>query len=158
MSESPLWNCSTALHKKWSFPLRIFSVNVTKSAVFCGFGHIYWRNLSWKTWFFVQYWWQRHETFLRTYPGVTYFRNLKSKQNLFQNKTIKRSYCCSDFFHKKTTNFNETLLYYVKNWKVKPKYFCTQNKSVKTSGRRETKREHLSWIDTGVRIKGINLG
>ena len=32
------------LHKKWSFPLRISSVNVTKSAVSCGFGHIYWRN------------------------------------------------------------------------------------------------------------------
>ena len=29
------------LHKKRSFPLRISSVNVTKSAVFCGFGHIY---------------------------------------------------------------------------------------------------------------------
>ena len=28
-------------HKKWSFPLRIYSVNVTKSAGDCGFGHIY---------------------------------------------------------------------------------------------------------------------
>ena len=26
-------------HKKSSFPLRISSVNVTKSGVFCGFGH-----------------------------------------------------------------------------------------------------------------------
>ena len=42
------------MHKKWSFPLRIFSVNVTKSAVCCGFGHIYWRNPKWKTSFFVQ--------------------------------------------------------------------------------------------------------
>ena len=33
-----------SLHKKWSFPLRISLVNVTKSAVSCGFGHIYWRN------------------------------------------------------------------------------------------------------------------
>ena len=33
-----------SLHKKWSFPLRISSVNVTKSAVSCGFDHIYWRN------------------------------------------------------------------------------------------------------------------
>ena len=33
-----------ALHKKWSFPLRISSVNVTKSEGNCGFGHIYWRN------------------------------------------------------------------------------------------------------------------
>ena len=29
-----------SLHKKRSFPLRIFSVNVAKSSVFCGFGHI----------------------------------------------------------------------------------------------------------------------
>ena len=29
------------LHKKWSFPLRISPVNVPKSAVSCGFGHIY---------------------------------------------------------------------------------------------------------------------
>ena len=42
------------LHKKWSFLLRISSVNVTKSADFCGFGHIYWRNPQWKTSFFVQ--------------------------------------------------------------------------------------------------------
>ena len=28
------------LHKKWSFPLRISSVNVTKSAGDWGFGHI----------------------------------------------------------------------------------------------------------------------
>ena len=33
-----------SLHKKWSFPLRISTVNVTKSAGNCGFGHIYWRN------------------------------------------------------------------------------------------------------------------
>ena len=33
-----------SLHKKWSFPLRISSVNVTKSAENCAFGHIYWRN------------------------------------------------------------------------------------------------------------------
>ena len=29
------------LHKKWSFPLTISLVNVTKSAVFYGFGHIF---------------------------------------------------------------------------------------------------------------------
>ena len=44
-----------ALHKKWSFPLWIFSVKVTKPAVSCGFGHIYWRNPLWKTSFFVQW-------------------------------------------------------------------------------------------------------
>ena len=33
-----------SLHKKRSFPFLISSVNVTKSAVPCGFGQIYWRN------------------------------------------------------------------------------------------------------------------
>ena len=41
-------------HKKWSFLLKISSVNVTKYAVSCGFDHIYWRKSSWKTSFFVQ--------------------------------------------------------------------------------------------------------
>ena len=40
------------LHKKWSFPLRISSVNATKSVVSCGFCHSYWRNPYWKTSFF----------------------------------------------------------------------------------------------------------
>ena len=31
-------------HKKWSFTLKIYLVNVTKSAGNCRFGHIYWRN------------------------------------------------------------------------------------------------------------------
>ena len=31
-------------HKKWSFPLKMSSANATKSAVSCGFGHIYLRN------------------------------------------------------------------------------------------------------------------
>ena len=43
------------LHKKWSFPLKISSVNVTKSAVSCKCGHNYWRNPRWKTSFFVQW-------------------------------------------------------------------------------------------------------
>ena len=30
--------------KKWSFLIRIFSVNAAKSAGNCGFGHIYWRD------------------------------------------------------------------------------------------------------------------
>ena len=34
----------STLHKKWSFPWRICSENVTKSARNCGFGHIYWRS------------------------------------------------------------------------------------------------------------------
>ena len=32
------------LHKKCSFPLRISTVNVIKSAISCWFGQIYWRN------------------------------------------------------------------------------------------------------------------
>ena len=32
------------LYKKWSFSQRISSVNVSKSAVFCGSVYIYWRN------------------------------------------------------------------------------------------------------------------
>ena len=37
-------NQKFALHKKWRILLRISSVNVTKSAGNCGFGHIYWGN------------------------------------------------------------------------------------------------------------------
>ena len=44
-----------ALHKKWSFWLRISSVNATESAVSSGFGLVDWRNPYWKTSFFVQY-------------------------------------------------------------------------------------------------------
>ena len=40
--------------QKWSFLLEISLLNVTKSAENCGFRHIYWRNLYWKTSFFVQ--------------------------------------------------------------------------------------------------------
>ena len=36
--------CESHCTKKLSFPLRISSMNVTKSAENCGFGHIYWRN------------------------------------------------------------------------------------------------------------------
>ena len=43
-----------SLHKKWSFLLWIYSVNVSKSAGNLGFGHIYWKNLYWKTSFFVE--------------------------------------------------------------------------------------------------------
>ena len=43
-----------SLQKRWSLPLRISSVNVTKFAVFCRFGQIYWRYYCRKTSFFVQ--------------------------------------------------------------------------------------------------------
>lgn len=41
------------LHKKWNFPLRTYSVNVTNSAVPCRFGQIYWCKTS----IFVQQLW-----------------------------------------------------------------------------------------------------
>ena len=34
-----------SLHKKWSFPFKISLVNVTKSAVSCGFGHLLKKSL-----------------------------------------------------------------------------------------------------------------
>ena len=37
-------NSSLTMYKNWSCSLRISSVNVTKSAENCRFGHIYWRN------------------------------------------------------------------------------------------------------------------
>ena len=43
------------LDKKWGFPLRVSLLYVTKPEVSCGFGHIYWKNSSWKTPFFLQW-------------------------------------------------------------------------------------------------------
>ena len=39
--------------QKWSFPSRVTSVDVTKSANSYGFCHIYWRNPKWNTSIFV---------------------------------------------------------------------------------------------------------
>ena len=50
---SVLWSTSTA--QKWSFPWRISSISVSKSVGNSRFGHIYWKNPSWKTSFFVQW-------------------------------------------------------------------------------------------------------
>ena len=44
----PLWVYIHSLYKKWSFLLRISSVNVTNQAVFYGFAHMYWRTPQWK--------------------------------------------------------------------------------------------------------------
>ena len=38
-------------HERWRFPLKVSSVNVTKSAVSCRFGNIYWGILSEKLYF-----------------------------------------------------------------------------------------------------------
>ena len=43
-----------SMHKKWSFPLKISSANVSKCTVSCGCGHIYCRNP------FTQYFWITH--------------------------------------------------------------------------------------------------
>ena len=48
------WNEGCWLATAQSFPSRMSSVNVTKSTVSWGFGHIYWINLSCKTSLFVQ--------------------------------------------------------------------------------------------------------
>ena len=42
--------------QKMKFSIWMYSVNVTKSAGTCGFGHIYWRKLEWKTSLVVQWW------------------------------------------------------------------------------------------------------
>ena len=55
-----------SLHKKWSFPLGISSINVTKSTGNFGFGHIYCRNPSWKTSFFVQCFLRKFSAFCRS--------------------------------------------------------------------------------------------
>ena len=45
---------SFLLNKKWIVLLRISSVNMTKSAVYCGFAHIYSRNSSGKLPYFCR--------------------------------------------------------------------------------------------------------
>ena len=53
--DKPRISLLITLHKKWNFPLRISSVDMTKSAVFSSFGHIFeWNSLG-KTSFFVHY-------------------------------------------------------------------------------------------------------
>ena len=39
------WKAWYTPHRKWSFALRVSSVNMTKSAGKCGFCYIYWKNL-----------------------------------------------------------------------------------------------------------------
>ena len=52
-----IWEIAFHCTKNWSFPLRVFSINVTKSAVSCGFVRICWRNLQWESSFLVQCLW-----------------------------------------------------------------------------------------------------
>ena len=59
LANSNSLNICITLRRKWSFPLRISSVNVTKSAGNCGFGQVYWRNPYWKSSDFVQWLYSR---------------------------------------------------------------------------------------------------
>ena len=59
--------------------MRISSVNVTKSAVSCGVGHVYWRNPQWKTSFFVQ--WKISSTCARQMLFLDY-SNLQERRNI----------------------------------------------------------------------------
>ena len=79
--------------QKMKFPLRISSVNVTKSAVYEGFGDIYWRNSYGKLNFLCsvsviamnklgKVWF--HSTFLVEFHGIS-IRNFKSLKQLFLN-------------------------------------------------------------------------
>ena len=77
------------LNKKWNFPLRISSVNVTKSAVSCGFDHIYWRNSQWKTSFFVQ--WKISNTCFQQSLCLDY-SNLQERRNISKLYMIVREH------------------------------------------------------------------
>ena len=91
---------------KWSFPLRISSVNVTKFAVSCGFGHIYWRNPRWKTLFFVQwkfYFFNVNFLLPVFFPKIV--KNLIWKN--FSNQSVLSDY--SDFASNRYCNFSEKL-------------------------------------------------
>ena len=78
-----------ARHKKWSFPSRISSVNLTKSTVNCWFCHICWRNPYWRTSIFVQcrikYWKFFRGKFLRA-KAVKCARQLHNIQGNFHLK------------------------------------------------------------------------
>ena len=73
------------LHKKWSFPLTISSVNVTKSTVSCGFGHIYWRNPQWKTLFLCRVFSNKLILFPHYHSSVR-SRNLNTVKLLIESK------------------------------------------------------------------------
>ena len=68
-------------HKKWSFLLRISSVNVAKFIGNCGFGHIYWRNPEYKTSF------SSNSTVIRVPKNFCYL------QKYFYKWNITMDYC-----------------------------------------------------------------
>ena len=52
--EEHLRKAASKLAKRMQLSIQYMLVLLTKCAVSCGFGHIYWRNTEWKTSFFVQ--------------------------------------------------------------------------------------------------------
>ena len=66
------------LHKKWSFSLRIFSVNVTKSAVSCGYGHIYEEIFNGKLHFLCSDNDERFDALTRSCRSLTWSYKLKA--------------------------------------------------------------------------------
>ena len=75
---------SNILHctKVWSIPLMISSVNVTKSAVPCGFGHIYWKNPNRKHLF-----WCIVKTNTQKWFRGEVLENLNTSDKLFKKKS-----------------------------------------------------------------------
>ena len=82
------------LHKKWSFPLRISSVNVTKSSVSCGFGHIYWRNsqrsIQPTFLLFLKPWWAQ-QVFKKLRNNLLNFLNFRPLWNVDSFDWYKRN-------------------------------------------------------------------
>ena len=76
-------------HKEGSFPLRISRINVTKTAVSCGFGHIYWRNPQWKTSFLLQ--WKISSTCARQILRLDY-SHLQERRNISKLYMIARGH------------------------------------------------------------------
>ena len=59
--------------KKWSFPLRIYLMNLSKSAVLCEYVHIYYINSEWKSSFFVHWFVQVNRQKTTVKKEITYF-------------------------------------------------------------------------------------
>ena len=101
------------MHKKWSFPLRIALINVTKSAENCEFGHIYWINPRRKTSFSVQ--WENH-IFAALKVVLTISSNWNRRRGIFNltcssKKNRKRHSCNLNWFsnwYRKRGSFNMT--------------------------------------------------
>ena len=101
-------------HKKWSFKLKISSVNVTKSAVSCGLGLIYWRNPYWKILFFGQW-----INILKNLSKI--FENIMYKQmTTFMDKYFSKFQCGfkKDYSTHHITSHHISL-HWLKNGKVR---------------------------------------